>query len=275
MVANLLTMSNAVCGFVAIVLVGCGAKPDEQCHLELKMAAWLIIFGMIFDVLDGRVARSTKTTSDLGAQLDSLADLVTFGVAPAVLVFRMHQILPEWNMWRWLLWGLSLAYFLGAVLRLARFTAETGPEEADHLCFKGLPSPGAAGVIASWVVFYFYLQQFEKPELKWLVKTFGEGVQTQLTAFADWIPFFLPFVASIVGYAMVSTQLRYVHVAGKLVTRRTFDAFVYVTFGILLLVVFTEIILPCLFFAYLISAPILLVFDKIRGRKARSSADPE
>ncbi len=279
MVANLLTIGNAVCGFVAVVLAGGlgtagkflqSGGADEPLHLELKTAAWLIIFGMIFDVLDGRVARSTRSSTDLGAQLDSLADVVTFGVAPAVLVFRMCQIPAPWKMWPWVLWCLVVAYFLGAVLRLARFTAESTPDESSHLCFKGLPSPGAAGVVASLAIFYFYLKQFKQIELKLL-----EGYHDQIEAFADYVPSLLPFVAGIVGYLMVSNRLRYMHVAGYLVSRRTFDAFAYVTFGLILIALFPEIILPCLFFAYLLSAPMKLIIESLPWRKGRSRVGAE
>ena len=262
MVANLLTLGNAVCGFVAVVLIGSGGKPAETLHLEFKTAAWLIIFGMVFDVLDGRVARSTKTTTDIGAQLDSLADAVTFGLAPAVLVFRMHMILPEWNLWRWMLWCLSLAYFLGAVLRLARFTAETEDDEASHLCFKGLPSPGAAGVIASCVVLYFYIKEFKQKELTLLLPW-----QSSLERVADTIPIFLPFLAGLLGYLMVSNRLRYFHVAGRLVTRHGFDALVYVIFGVILVAIFPEVILPLLFFGYLFSGPVKLVVSQLTKGK--------
>jgi CDP-diacylglycerol---serine O-phosphatidyltransferase len=273
MVANLLTMGNAVCGFVAIVVIGCGGKPDQALNYEFKQAAWLIIIGMAFDVLDGRVARTTKTTSELGAQLDSLADLVTFGVAPAVLVFRMHLILPEWHVWRWLLWCLSVAYFLGAVLRLARFTVETAPDETAHLCFKGLPSPGAAGTIASLVIFYFYLKEFTQRELK-MIGDWMPHLHQTATAIADAVPAFLPFVAGLLGYLMVSNRLRYIHVAGSIVSRRTFDAFVYTIFGLIILAIIPEVTLPLLFLVYLLSAPVKLLIEAIARRKVSPGAGP-
>jgi CDP-diacylglycerol--serine O-phosphatidyltransferase len=269
-VANLLTMGNAVCGFVAVILAGSGAKAGTGLHLEFKAAAWLIIFGMILDVLDGRVARTTGSATDIGAHLDSLADLVTFGLAPAVVVFRMHQLLPPWSMWRWALWCLSIAYFLGAVLRLARFTAETGAEESSHLSFRGLPSPGAAGVLASSVIFYFYLKQFKEPELRLLKAWHGS-----LDAFADYIPAVLPFLAAALGYLMVSDRLRYAHVPGYLIRRRTFDSFAYLVFGIMLIALVPEVILPCLFFGYLATSPVRFVIDNLPWRKVDLGAGPE
>jgi len=264
MVANLLTLGNAVCGFIAIVFAGGGTPGADTLHLEFKKAAWLIIFGMFFDVLDGRVARTTRSSTDLGAALDSLADVVTFGVAPAVLVFRMHTTLPQWSMWRWMLWCLSIAYFLGAVLRLARFTAETSDQEADHMCFKGLPSPGAAGMISSFVILYFYLMEFKQRELALL-----QPWETQLQALASWIPAFLPFMAGFLGYLMVSNRLRYVHVGGYLVNRRGFDSLVYVIFGLIVLAIFPEVFLPILFVAYLLSAPLRFAFQNIPKKKAQ------
>ena len=94
-----------------------------------------------------------------------------------------------------------------------------------------------------------------------------------LEAFADWIPIVFPFAAGVLGYAMVSNRLRYVHVAGHLVTRRTFDAFAYVTFGAIAIAVFPEVTLPLLFLIYLLSAPVKLAAESIPWRKAPRGAD--
>src|SRR5579871_3356115 len=108
---NLFTLASVFCGFFAITL--CSAQPSIE---QLYQAAIAICFAFFFDLTDGRVARLTKTQSDLGLQLDSLADLLSFGCAPALLVYK-------WGLSRFGLWGVVIAfvYVAAAALRLARF----------------------------------------------------------------------------------------------------------------------------------------------------------
>ncbi len=272
MIANLLTLGNAVCGFIAIALMATADRGQAGLPLEIKWAAWLIFLGMVFDMLDGRVARSTGTTSELGAQLDTLADMITFGAAPALIVLRMHDLPQVWpgHVPDWILWCFCTAYFLGAVLRLARFTVENVPDESAHLCFKGIPSPGAAGMVASLTMFYFYLKEFSQKELEWL-----PAWKEPLQAFANVIPGLLPLLALLLGYTMVSNRLRYMHVVSRFLSRRGFDAFAYVTFGLLLLVLLPEITLPTVFLVYLLSSPVQLLIERLRARKAACGADPK
>ncbi len=145
---NLVTTASLCCGFIAILSAIQGKYIN---------GAMLIFLSMIFDGLDGRVARWTKTESEFGVQYDSLADLVAFGVAPALLV---HQ------------WSLTFAnvvpvvpsrlgamaafiYVACTALRLARFNVQVG--EGDKRYFSGLPSPSAAAIMAGfvWVAQYY------------------------------------------------------------------------------------------------------------------------
>ena len=117
---------------------------------------------MICDMLDGRLARLTRRTSDFGGQLDSLCDVISFGVAPAVLMLRtvmgaVHgQVgkvaflapLSDVGIER-ILWCAAGVYVAGAALRLARFNVENEPDESAHMLFRGLPSPGAAAAVAT------------------------------------------------------------------------------------------------------------------------------
>lgn len=143
---NLITLSSVFCGFHAIVL--CGAGADEN---DFARAALLIVYAMFFDILDGRVARLTKTQSALGVQLDSLADVISFGVAPAALVYR-------WSLAALDIVGLMacFAFVAAGVLRLARFnvlsTHESGAPKKPSKYILGLPIPGAAGILVSLVV---------------------------------------------------------------------------------------------------------------------------
>lgn len=152
------TLGNGVCGILAIIEVGIGLALQEGEDLHrawhLHLAAWLVLAGMAFDGADGFVARALRATSDYGAMLDSLCDLLSFGAAPAFLVFAIAWR-PELLAERWperLLLATSAAYAVGAIVRLARFTSNTTPDEDAHRTFRGLPSPAAAGVVIGAVL---------------------------------------------------------------------------------------------------------------------------
>lgn len=143
---NLITLSSIFCGFDAVRL-SASARSDD----DFQRAALLILFAMLFDALDGRVARMTRTESAFGLQLDSLADLVSFGVAPAVLVYQ------------WALHRLGLAGVLGGfvfaacgAIRLARFNVlamdEAGRASTPPRYIVGLPVTGAAGSLVAIVI---------------------------------------------------------------------------------------------------------------------------
>jgi CDP-diacylglycerol--serine O-phosphatidyltransferase len=167
---NLFTLASVFCGLYSIVLTARlgeeGGASDEELLYKASLA---IVFGLLFDGADGRIARLTKTQSDLGVQLDSLADLVTFGVAPAILVYR-------WGLLELGRWGLVVAFVFTAcgALRLARFNvlamreqaaksarAEEAPSESQRAhtpgkkqpaVFIGLPIPIAANMIVAIVL---------------------------------------------------------------------------------------------------------------------------
>jgi len=144
---NLITLSSIFCGFYAI-LIAAVANGSED---EYYKAALLIVFAMFFDTLDGRVARMTKTQSAFGLQIDSLADVVSFGVAPSTLVY-------QWTLHRLGLTGLIVAFVFTAcgAIRLARFNVlsmgEEGKPTKPSKYIVGLPIPGAAGILVSLVV---------------------------------------------------------------------------------------------------------------------------
>jgi CDP-diacylglycerol--serine O-phosphatidyltransferase len=229
-------------------------------------AAWLVLLGMVFDVFDGKVARMSGGSSALGAQLDSLCDLVTFGLVPAVMMLRLSMVSSEW--WQRVVWFFSLAYFLGATLRLARFTAENEPEESAHVAFKGLPSPGAAGCVASLVLFFSYISAFEARELKWISGFIEPETLQTLQRFVASIPVILPPLGLILGFTMVSNRLRFEHVGSRVFNRRhTFDFFVYLIFGALLVCLIPEILLPIIFLGYLFYSPVRFMLRSVVSRK--------
>lgn len=137
---SILTTFGMFAGFYSII---------ASINGDFTLAAISIMVAMLWDALDGRVARLTNTQSDFGAQYDSLADLVSFGVAPALLVYEWS--LSDLGRIGWLAAFIFLAC---AALRLARFNTQVGI--SDKRYFQGLPSPAAAGVIASMIWLKFW-----------------------------------------------------------------------------------------------------------------------
>jgi len=135
---NSMTLGGMFCSFYAILASFKGMY---------YQAAWAILIANIFDGLDGWVARLTSTTTKFGIELDSLSDLVAFGVAPAVLIY-------SWGLQPFgrLGWGAAFLFVICGALRLARYNVQMGTAESK--AFTGLPIPGAGTVIASLVLFY-------------------------------------------------------------------------------------------------------------------------
>ncbi|TMA29585.1 MAG: CDP-diacylglycerol--serine O-phosphatidyltransferase [Deltaproteobacteria bacterium] len=139
---NLFTVSSIVCGLYSITLAA-----GEPTGDNFYRAAVAIFFGSFFDAFDGRVARLTRTQSDFGVELDSLADVITFGVAPAILVYK------------WALSGMGIAGFVicsiyaaSGAIRLARFNVLAHAESGTQRYFTGLPIPLAAGMLVALVI---------------------------------------------------------------------------------------------------------------------------
>ena len=144
---NLITLGSVFCGFNAIRIVAKDA-PNER---DVYRAALLLIFAMLFDMMDGRVARMTKTQSAFGLQLDSLADIISFGLAPSLLVY-------QWVLHREPIPGIltSFMFVSCAAIRLARFnvlsSAPSGAPTKPGKYILGLPSPPAAGILIALIV---------------------------------------------------------------------------------------------------------------------------
>jgi CDP-diacylglycerol--serine O-phosphatidyltransferase len=143
---NLFTLSSLFCGLYAVML--CLGEPNDD---RFYRSAILIVFAIFFDMIDGRVARLTRTASDFGVQIDSLADLVSFGVAPSILIYR-------WSLLESGALGVvaSFSFAASGALRLARFNvlsaraSDGGAKPGPYTV--GLPIPGAAGLLVSLVV---------------------------------------------------------------------------------------------------------------------------
>jgi CDP-diacylglycerol--serine O-phosphatidyltransferase len=188
-IPSLVTLGNATCGFAAILQLTTGSAGGGQA--ALSMAAWLIQAGWIFDMCDGMVARTLKANGPFGAQLDSLCDVITFGLAPAVLL-----VTATGGGWLGCLAG--LAYLWAAVVRLARFTVESGNDAEGHLYFSGLPSPVAAALITGLYLAQAHLLTIPLPGVE---PATAHGLAAELASG-------LPLAAVTAAMLMVS-RLRY------------------------------------------------------------------
>jgi CDP-diacylglycerol--serine O-phosphatidyltransferase len=143
---NIITLSSVFCGFDSIRISATAQADDDYYRASL-----LLVFALFFDMLDGRVARLTRTQSAFGLQIDSLADAISFGVAPAILVFK-------WSLWQRPTAGLVATFVFAAagVVRLARFNVlsmgEKGAPTKPGVYIVGLPVPGAAGILISLIL---------------------------------------------------------------------------------------------------------------------------
>ncbi|MCF6298757.1 MAG: CDP-diacylglycerol--serine O-phosphatidyltransferase [Thiomicrorhabdus sp.] len=145
---NLMTTAALFAGFYAVIA-------GIQGNFELGAIA--ILVAMVLDGLDGRIARMTNSCSAFGAEYDSLSDMISFGLAPALLMFQW--VLHDFGKLGWLI---AFIYTVAAALRLARFNTQVGV--ADKRYFQGLPSPAAAGVLAA-LIWMVEANQLENPAL--------------------------------------------------------------------------------------------------------------
>ena len=254
---TLFTLGNLVCGFFAIVVAANLDRPTELVQSvtqadshHLMVSGWLIFLAMVFDGLDGQIARLSKTTSDFGAQLDSLCDLVTFGVAPAFLVVKMC---PRFEyMHRETVWIIAACYVACAAMRLARYNVETADEHSDegHLHFSGLPSPAAAATIAGFAIMFNTLRSEENA--------------FAYAADVDWtLQLILPFIALVVALMMVS-RIPYPHVMNQVFRgRQSFGHVVSIIFTGVAIAVFRGYSVPLVCLAFSLSGPVLLGWQKL------------
>jgi CDP-diacylglycerol--serine O-phosphatidyltransferase len=158
---NLLTTGCLFSGFYAVV-----AAIDK--HFD--HAGMAVFAAMIFDTLDGRIARLTRTESAFGKEYDSLADMVAFGVAPAIVAYQwgVVRIMEYGHHWGRFGWLACFFYAVAAALRLARFNARSA--SADKRFFEGLPSPSAAAIVAAFVWFF---SDWHEPRLVGLIAAFA------------------------------------------------------------------------------------------------------
>ncbi len=231
---SLFTMANMFCGYACIVFAMRGA---------FETAAPFIGFAIVLDMLDGRIARLTGATSDFGIEFDSLADVISFGVAPSILAFAwgLHPLGR-------LGWAAAFIFAAAAAIRLARFNVQTGAVH-DKRYFVGMPSPAAAGVPAATVFAY------------------PAGFHTYTEA--------LPVLAMVIVPAllMVSTIRFRSFKTFDLQTRRSYPVLMIFALVLALLASSPQLVLVALAYTYLLSAFIGLAWHRLRRHPHASHED--
>ncbi|PLX67631.1 MAG: CDP-diacylglycerol--serine O-phosphatidyltransferase [Denitrovibrio sp.] len=225
---NLVTILGLFCGFYSIIATLNG---------EYVIAASATLVAFVFDGIDGKLARMLNATSDFGIQLDSLADLISFGVAPAILVYQW-ALVPYGRLG----WMAAFLFVACGALRLARFNVQT--KKTDPRFFIGLPIPAAAGVIVTSVLF---------------TKEFI-GDPNSMT-----VPIWFTFNIYILAFLMVS-NIRYY--SGKTITHlKSYNALVVFVLMIFVLGLYPELFLFLLATGYALSGLLYLAYVRLKKSK--------
>lgn len=232
---NLFTTASLFCGFYSLIA-------SVQGHFS--SAAIAIIVAFFLDGLDGKIARFTNTTSKFGAEYDSLSDLIAFGVAPAILAYTWA--LSPFGRYGWLA---AFLFVLCGALRLARFNIQIGI--IDSKVFNGLPIPGAALVVSSTVLFYYYMG--------------GEGQYHNIVVLFGMVLFSLLMVSSIKYYSFKDLNF---------FSRKPFMTFVMIVLFLAVFVLEPQVMFFAVALCYSMSGPIMVVVNRIRKRGLKQAKAP-
>jgi len=234
---SVLTTFGMFAGFYSII---------SSINGDFTIAAISILIAMFWDTLDGRVARLTNTQSAFGAEYDSLADLVSFGLAPALLVYQWT--LYELGRFGWLA---AFVYLACVALRLARFNTQVGI--ADKRYFQGLPSPAAAGVIASMIWLKI-----------WTFASFDSDVIS--------LGYYLGAGITILCGLLMVSNIRYYSFKEFDSKKASFRFLLIVILSLIILVSKPNIILFTGFFVYLLSGPFITIIGLNKNRLKKKQA---
>ncbi|MCX6539466.1 MAG: CDP-diacylglycerol--serine O-phosphatidyltransferase [Acidobacteria bacterium] len=225
---SLFTLGNMFCGYLCILYAIRG---------EFEVAAPFIGLAVVLDMLDGRIARMTKTESAFGVEFDSLADVISFGIAPAVLAF-MWGLEPLQRLG----WAVGFIYVAATAIRLARFNIQTG-SNVDKRYFVGLPSPAAAAIPATTV--FFYSEGFKQPH-------------SALIALA---------VVLVPAFLMVSTIRFWSFKTFDLHARRSYKVLGLVAIAYAALTIRPQVLFIVIAYTYLLSGFVGLLWGRLRRRR--------
>jgi CDP-diacylglycerol--serine O-phosphatidyltransferase len=273
---SMATLGNAICGFSAIYVAalppGTGADAVTRFFSshQFTAAAYLIFLAMVFDALDGRLARFARHTTDFGGQLDSLADVISFGAAPAfvsLLVFKAEFGNPHLaelpSAVSRLIWSVGAVYMSCAALRLARFNVSNEHGEQHHFSFLGLPSPAAGGTVAAWVLMQQELSHSSEKTAglpAWLASLVGDLSTACILL--------LPVIVLGTGLLMIS-HVRYPHLVNRYLRgRRSIGRLIVVLMGLLLLITEHEYVMAVGMLTYVLWGALSAASRLWRARKA-------
>jgi len=280
---TLFTLGNLICGFFAIVVLSRIEKPvtpdfqpapkielklksaedlkdtakelidsDDPMH-NLMLSGALILLAMLFDAVDGQLARITRGVSDFGAQLDSLCDLVSFGLAPAILLVKMC---PEFTYsHRDAIWSVAAVFACCAALRLARFNVETDSDD-EHTTFAGLPTPAAAATIGSFAILSYSLRNEA-----------AVVTHENFQLYDSWMQRLVPLFAIIISILMVS-RIRYPHPLTQFLRgQRSFAQLIAIVFTLLLLQNVWYYAIPLLCVLFVCWPPVKYAWEHVWHRR--------
>lgn len=247
-VPNSLTLCNSLCGFAAILYTIRAFHNSEYDHKALVISAWIILFAMIFDALDGFAARIFNAASMHGMQMDSLADMVTFGVAPAAVIAVMaHSVNDASGTFDIYVYIMSCIYMGCAALRLATYNVHAIMQKKGGDQFSGLPSPGAAAGVCSVLLVFNRADLYDR--------------------FAVELAIYLPIYAALLGFLMVS-HIPYLHVGKWIFSARRNSRNFIILVALLLVIAFFKInALSILINIYIFSAPVIAFIKWLTRRK--------
>jgi CDP-diacylglycerol--serine O-phosphatidyltransferase len=246
---SLITCGNMSFGILSMV---------SSINGNFIQAAWLLVGALACDIVDGRVARLTHTTSDFGVQLDSLSDLISFGVAPAIMMYMLVlNTMPKIGI------AIAVLFILCSALRLARFNV-LAQKGVTYKTFMGLPTPASAGVLVSFVLSYELLGP---KEYALNVKTIPVLMNIMPTFFRA-----MPIVMVLLSFLMVS-NVPYLSFKKITLTRlKTIQLLVLTIVLVLLILVYPQNIFFIIFSVYALSG-LVMYFTRFFIRRSKKKID--
>jgi CDP-diacylglycerol--serine O-phosphatidyltransferase len=236
---SIFTIANMAFGFFSILFAS---------DSNYVLAAWFIMLSYLMDMLDGRVARLVHGESSFGVEIDSLSDWMSFGIAPAYLIYKF--VLKDYGLWSY---PVAFLYVLCGALRLARFNIKSHFGGSSKDFFQGLPIPAAAGILVSFVLAYSMLE--------------GEGSSRSIHAVMSQMPVVygaIPFIMIALALLMVSTA-PYAAFKGDMIKLTSVKGVLMITAVIAMVVIYPQDSLFLFFSLYALSGIIFGIYKAFRS----------
>ena len=243
---SIFTIANMAFVFFAILLASEG---------KFVQAAWFIILAYVMDMLDGRVARLVHGESSFGVEIDSLSDWMSFGIAPAYMIYKL--VLKDYGVWSY---PVAFLYVLCGALRLARYNVKSHFGGSDKDYFQGLPIPGAAGILVSFVLAYSMLE--------------GDGGARSIKLVMAQMPYVyaaIPFIMIALALLMVSTA-PYAAFKGDMIKPTSLTGIMLIIAVLSMIVAYPQDALFLFFSLYAVSGVIVGIYKALRGALSSKEA---